>query len=89
MVDLGSRGDGMRIQTRLFLGTAALVVVLTATQWWLHRRQLVAIEHELGAVATAVGKGILDERVQVLVQRLGSDDEQVRTMTWVGNGPAG
>ena len=88
MVDLGSQGDGMRIQTRLFLGTAALVVVLTATQWWLHRRQLVAIEHELGAVATAVGKGILDERVQVLVQRLGSDDEQVRTMTWVGNGPA-
>jgi len=37
----------MRIQTRLFFGTALLVLVLTATQWLLHRRQLAAIEREL------------------------------------------
>ncbi len=75
----------MRIQTRLFLGTALLVVVLTATQWSLHRRQLAAIERELGAVATAVGKGILDEEVHVVVQRPGSDDEGSE-VTWVGRG---
>lgn len=73
----------MRIQTRLFLGTALLVLVLTATQWLLHRRQLAAIERELGAVATAVGKGILDEEVHVVVQRPGSDEEGSE-LTWVG-----
>ena len=30
----------MRIQTRLFLGTAALVLALMALQWWLYARQL-------------------------------------------------
>lgn len=49
----------MRIQTRLFLGTALLVLALMATQWWLHLRQLRAVESELGAVAAAVGKDIL------------------------------
>lgn len=44
----------MRIQTRLFLGTAMLVLALTAVQWWLHQRQLAAVESELSAVATAV-----------------------------------
>jgi len=75
----------MRIQTRLFLGTALLVVVLTATQWSLHRRQLAAIERELGAVATAVGKGILDDEVHVVVQRPGSNEEGSE-LTWVGRG---
>jgi len=49
----------MRIQTRLFLGTALLVLALMATQWWLHLRQLRAMEAELGAVAASVGKDIL------------------------------
>lgn len=49
----------MRIQTRLFLGTAALVLALMAVQWWLHARQLRAIESELGGIATSVGKEIL------------------------------
>jgi len=49
----------MRIQTRLFLGTALLVLTLMATQWWLHLRQLQAMEAELGAVAASVGKDIL------------------------------
>jgi signal transduction histidine kinase len=49
----------MRIQTRLFLGTALLVLALMAVQWWLHLRQLRAMEAELGAVAASVGKDIL------------------------------
>lgn len=75
----------MRIQTRLFFGTALLVLVLTATQWLLHRRQLAAIERELGAVATAVGKGILDDVVHVAVQRPGAH-ERSPELTWVGEG---
>lgn len=49
----------MRIQTRLFLGTAALVLSLVAVQWWLHARQLGAMERETAAVATSVGKDLL------------------------------
>lgn len=49
----------MRIQTRLFLGTAALVLALMGLQWWLHARQLRAIEADLTRVATTVGEGIL------------------------------
>lgn len=75
----------MRIQTRLFLGTALLVLVLTATQWSLHRRQLVAIERELSAVATAVGKGILDDEVRVVAQRPGLD-ENAPALMWIGKG---
>ena len=75
----------MRIQTRLFLGTALLVLVLTGTQWLLHRRQLAAIERELGAVATAVGKGILDEELHVVVRHPGSH-EKGPELTWVGDG---
>jgi signal transduction histidine kinase len=50
----------MRIQTRLFVGTAALVLSLMAIQWWLYSRQLRSIEQELTDVATTVGKGMLD-----------------------------
>ncbi len=49
----------MRIQTRLFLGTALLVLALMAVQWWLHLRQLRTLEAELGAVAASVGKDML------------------------------
>ena len=74
----------MRIQTRLFVGTAALVLALTATQWLLHRRQLAAIERELGVVATAVGKGILEQELEVLIkhQRV-AELEAAKAMVWV------
>jgi signal transduction histidine kinase len=49
----------MRIQTRLFLGTAALVLALMATQWWLYARQLRSIEDEVTRVATKVGTRVL------------------------------
>ncbi len=49
----------MRIQTRLFLGTAALVLALMALQWWLYARQLRSIEDEVTRVATTVGTGVL------------------------------
>jgi len=49
----------MRLQTRLFLGTAVLVLALMAAQWWLHLRQLRTVEAELGAVAASVGKDML------------------------------
>jgi signal transduction histidine kinase len=49
----------MSIRTRLFVGTAALVLALTAVQWWLHARQLEQTERALGRVATSVGRGIL------------------------------
>lgn len=51
----------MRIQTRLFLGTAFLVLALTGLQFWLYARQLRSIEDDLTRVATSVGKGILTE----------------------------
>jgi signal transduction histidine kinase len=49
----------MKIQTRLFVGTAALVLSLMAIQWWLYSRQLRSIEQELTDVATSVGEGML------------------------------
>lgn len=49
----------MRIQTRLFLGTALLVLALTGLQFWLHARQLRSIEGDLTRVATTVGERIL------------------------------
>ena len=51
----------MRIQTRLFLGTALLVLALMGLQFWLYARQLRSIEDDLTRVATTVGKGILTE----------------------------
>jgi signal transduction histidine kinase len=49
----------MRIQTRLFLGTAALVLALMGLQWWLYARQLRSIEDEVTRVATTVGTSVL------------------------------
>jgi signal transduction histidine kinase len=49
----------MRIQTRLFLGTAALVLALMGLQWWLYARQLRSIENEVTRVATTVGTSVL------------------------------
>jgi signal transduction histidine kinase len=49
----------MRIQTRLFLGTAALVLSLMGLQWWIYTRQLRSIEDEMTRVATSVGVNIL------------------------------
>ncbi len=49
----------MRIQTRLFLGTAALVLALMGLQWWIYTRQLRSIEDDVTRVATSVGTNIL------------------------------
>ncbi len=49
----------MRIQTRLFVGTAALVLALMALQWWLYSRQLRSIEDEVTRAATTVGTHLL------------------------------
>lgn len=70
----------MRIQTRLFLGTALLVLALMATQWWLHLRQLRAMEAELGAVAASVGKDILAFGPNTFVPEL---NRQAHGMVWV------
>ena len=49
----------MRIQARLFLGTAVLVLALMGIQWWLHIHQLSAIQQNLGEVASEVGAQVL------------------------------
>jgi signal transduction histidine kinase len=49
----------MRIQTRLFLTTAVLVLAPMGLQWWLYARELKAIEGDLAQVAATVGEGIL------------------------------
>jgi signal transduction histidine kinase len=49
----------MRIRTQLFFGTGALVLALVVLGWWLQRRQLEALEHELTEVAAAVGQELL------------------------------
>jgi signal transduction histidine kinase len=64
----------MRIQTRLFFGTAALVLALMAVQLWLHARQLSAIEGGIGTVATTVGQRILDEEFQVFARKIETSD---------------
>jgi signal transduction histidine kinase len=74
----------MRIQTRLFLGTAALVLALVGVQWWLHARQLRAIEEQLGEVATTVGARLLASDPGVLVERINLDrDGSGETAFWV------
>lgn len=50
----------MQIRTRLFLGTAGLVLALMAVQLVLHVRQVRAIERALGVVATSVGRDLLE-----------------------------
>jgi signal transduction histidine kinase len=78
----------MRIQTRLFLGTALLVLTLVVAQWWLHSRQLGAIEHELGAVAATVGKGLLAQDPELFVTTAGEIAGGESTMLWVDGTPA-
>ena len=73
----------MRIQTRLFLGTAALVLGLMAVQWWLHARQLRAIERELDEVATSVGKEILKGRTAFFGPSFGPDSTDHLNQVWV------
>ena len=73
----------MRIQTRLFLATGALVLALMAAQWWLYHRQLGALESELSAVATAVGKDMLSGVPELLVSRLPDDGAD---LAWVDDG---
>jgi len=70
----------MRIQTRLFLGTALLVLALMATQWWLHLRQLRAMEAELGAVAASVGKDILQFGPNTFIRE---GNMETHGMVWV------
>jgi signal transduction histidine kinase len=60
----------MRIQTRLFLGTAALVLALMALQWWLYARQLRSIEDEVTRVATTVGTRILSAEREIFGEAL-------------------
>ncbi len=55
----------MRIQTRLFLGTATLVLALMALQWWLYSRQLRSIEEEVTRVATTVGTRVLSAEREI------------------------
>jgi len=70
----------MRIQTRLFLGTALLVLALMAVQWWLHVRQLRAVESELGVVAASVGKDIIRAGSGTFVSELKVEGDPV---VWV------
>lgn len=70
----------MRIQTRLFLGTALLVLALMATQWWLHLRQLRDMEAELGAVAASVGKDILKFGPNTFMREF---NQETHGMVWV------
>ena len=70
----------MRIQTRLFLGTALLVLALMATQWWLHLRQLRAMEAELGAVAASVGKDILQFGPNTFIRE---GNHEAHGMVWI------
>ncbi|MDH3815192.1 MAG: hypothetical protein OEV48_11940, partial [Acidobacteriota bacterium] len=71
----------MRIQTRLFLGTAALVLALMALQWWLYARQLRSIEDEVTRVATTVGTRVLSAERAIFGQALFSGAHNVWVST--------
>ena len=73
----------MRIQTRLFLGTATLVLALMALQWWLYARQLKAIEADLTHVATSVGKEILSGDFNAFFQGLPFPKDHDGQVAWV------
>jgi signal transduction histidine kinase len=76
----------MRIQTRLFLGTAALVLALMGLQWWIYSRQLRSIEGDLGRVATTVGREILSGDLNVFFDEIDADAEAHTGFTWVAAG---
>ena len=71
----------MRIQTRLFLGTAALVLALMALQWWLYARQLRSIEEEVTRAATTVGTRVLSAERAIFGQALVAGAHNVRIST--------
>ncbi len=73
----------MRIQTRLFLGTAFLVLALVAVQWWLHLTQLRAIERELGAVAATVGKDLLSHNLTFIAKSDVESQPGDRAKMWI------
>jgi signal transduction histidine kinase len=73
----------MRIQTRLFLGTATMVLALMALQWWLYARQLRAIEEDLARVATSVGKEILSGDLNMFVEHFPSAPDKDVELAWV------
>jgi len=73
----------MRIQTRLFLGTAALVLALMGLQWWIYSRQLRSIEGDLGRVATTVGREILSGDLNVFFDETGAEVEAHTGLAWV------
>jgi len=81
----------MRIQARLFLGTALLVLALMGVQWWLHVQQLRALEQQLATVATSVSEGLLTGEVHPVVNRFftattsGGDAGDAHQMFWVSN----
>jgi signal transduction histidine kinase len=60
----------MRIQARLFLGTAVLVLALMGIQWWLHVHQLGAIQRNLDEVASTVGAEVLALSPKMLVHQI-------------------
>ena len=78
----------MRIQTRLFLGTATLVLALMALQWWLYARQLRAIEEDLARVATSVGKEILSGDLNVFLEHFPLAQDKDVQLAWVTSGAA-
>ncbi len=49
----------MRIGTRLFIGTATVVLAVIGVQWWLQIRQLRALQHDLADVAVSVGESFV------------------------------
>jgi signal transduction histidine kinase len=73
----------MRIQTRLFLGTAVLVLALMVAQWWLYARQIQAIERQVGEVATTVGANLLSGPAHVVIEGAGAPPG----LLWVADGP--
>ena len=73
----------MRIQTRLFLGTAALVLALMGLQWWIYSRQLRSIEGDLGRVATTVGREILSGDLNVFFDESDGGAEAHAGLSWV------
>jgi len=75
----------MRIQTRLFLGTAALVLALMGLQWWIYARQLRSIEEELTNVAASIGEGVLTAEFAFF----GGDEAMVENNVWLTSDESG